>query len=196
MNFWHLNKRMVITLSAFPVVGCLFVIYSGLDNLDEWTFLFAMAVILLGYAFLFLLFFLPAINSFLVIRRLTGDNGAYSILPLFDAGYSVELRNEKSWFMFTTPCISATISELPVVIFFEPGSKYNPARIEFSFSPLMKEGSKRIYSNSISFKLPFVKRLLEDIKPDVLKCVEKTKESGLKSGAGRPISTVHFEAYE
>jgi len=56
--------------------------------------------------------------------------------------------------------------------------------------------SKRIFSERIAFKMYLQKRLKKDIKPEVLSFISEIKAKGLSSGAGREISTLHFDTYK
>ena len=117
MNFWQLNKKRVLTFSILLMAASFFIIYCAASNRsDPYTFLSAIILSVFPLIILCLVSYLPAINSFRVIRRLTEDTTERSIVPLFDSGYTIGLRNEKSRWLFTTPCIHATISGLPVVI--------------------------------------------------------------------------------
>ncbi len=142
-----------------------------------------------------LLFIVPAYSSFAVVDRLIKDKSKYSILSLFDAGYSVELDYKGHWLFFTRPFISATISGLPVKVYYTPGGKTTSPRIHFTFTPLMKAGSKRIYSTGTSFKVRLYSLLTKDVKPDILKCVEEAKAKNYTSGVGRPVAKNHFDLY-
>jgi hypothetical protein len=141
-------------------------------------------------------FFYPALNSFIVIKRLINDHSDRTILPLFDSGYVIGTRNKTSWLNYTTPVIKATISGLPACIYFCRSSSYNWSTVTFQFSPLTQNGSKRIFADRISFTMYLVKRLGKDVKPVILEKVEEIKKRGLTSGAERRISTKHFDAYE
>ena len=197
MNFWKLNKKMVLSLCGTIVAGCFAIIYFAADFGRGWiAFLFASGLSAFALLNSFILFIVPALNSFRVIRRLTEDTSAFAVTPLFDNGYAIGTRYEKSWFFFTTPCINATISSLPLTIYYEPSSRSSPSYIAFKFRPLAKEGSKRIYVESINFTLRFKKRLSTDIKPQVAQFVAGIREKGFTSGAGRPVSTKHYEQYE
>ena len=143
---------------------------------------------------IFLVALLGTINSFSVINWLVKDTSEYSILPLLSSNYTIEY--EKNLFQFLIPSIHTTISDLPVIIHYTPSDKSSWSSINFNFTPLAKENSKRIYSGSISFKLFLEKKLQKDIKQDVLERVANIKNGGLISGAGRAISTKHFEQYE
>jgi hypothetical protein len=197
MNFWKINKKMVLSLCGTIAAGCFAIIYFAADFGKGWiAFLFASGLSAFALLNSFILFIVPALNSFRVIRRLTEDTSAFAVTPLFDDGYMIGTRYEKSWFFFTTPCINASISSLPVTIYYEPSSRSNPSYITFRFQPLAKDGSKRIYSEWITFTLRFRKRLSTDIKPQVLQFTAGLKEKGLTSGAHKPVSTKHYEQYE
>ncbi|OJW98206.1 MAG: hypothetical protein BGO70_12140 [Bacteroidetes bacterium 43-93] len=152
-------------------------------------------IIGLGFIVLSLICFVPGYTTFLVIQRLTNDTSDYSVMPLFDSGYTIELENEKSWPFFTRPFISATISGLPVKVYYTPGGKTTSPRIHITFTPLMKAGSKRIYSTGTSFKVRLYTLLTKDVKPDILKCVEEAKAKGYTSGVSRPVAKNHFDLY-
>ena len=195
MSYWELNKKRILAISILQIAACYFIIYYSFStNEDVHTFLWATGFAIFCFFILYLLFFYPAMNSFKVIQRLTDETEKHSIVPLFDPGYTIGLQDEKSWILFTTPCINATISGLPVLISYFSAFR-DWSQITFKFFPLMREGSKRICVEYISFNLYFVKRLKKDIKPDVLKFVADAKAKGLTSGVGRTISTIHHEAY-
>jgi len=164
---------------------------------DPRGFAFAGASIMVAISWLivFLLFVIPAVNSYTVVRRLTEDTGPFSILPLFDEGFTIKMRNINTWLMFTTPTITGSIAGFPVTIYYTTSSRSSWSKVDFKFSPLSKEGSRRIYGAGVSFTLYFKKRLKKDVKPEVLQCIDDAKKNGLVSGAGRALSTKHYESY-
>ena len=201
MTFWSLNGRKITINFALLVLivvaeGCLIVINSQPraqhNTLPVVFMLFCMLILLV------LVFFYPSFHAFKMIKEMENDDTDISLLPIFDNGYTIGVRNEKSKLFFTTPSINATIQDLPVIIYYQgtkaKGGGLNAVHIHFW--PLMKEGSKRIYSDYMLYKPGRARRKNEDIKPAVLSFIEEIKKKGFTSGAGRPISSKHVDTYD
>ena len=195
VKFWRLNAKKVLAIFLSYLAFMLGLFFVDAPNhivpydVVIGFSLFSLAIMSVG-------FYVPGINAFMVVRQLIEDTTNNSIMPLFDSGYTVGLIDEKSWIFFAKPCIKGTIGGLPVSVSYTRSDRSSWSHIDFIFSPLSKQGSRRIYSSIIFFELRLKKRLQKDVKPEVLKCVAKAKADGLTSGEGRPISMKHYDAYE
>jgi hypothetical protein len=193
ITFWKLNKKRTIVLLAISIVLSYFLfIRKAMENIHfEVSLIFSFVPLVM----VTLVFIGPAINCFKVIRRLITDTSECSILPFFDSEYSIKLEDEKSLIFFATPYIDTTISGLPVKIRFNTSSKNSWSYLSIEFRPLGKEGSNDLFSKTIEFKMYLRKRLLTDVKPEILKFISDLKSAGYKLYADREISSVHFDPY-
>lgn len=194
MSFWEYNKKK---FALWAIVSCILAVLvayiaapeSAPDLLLPAVF---FAIFLFGY--FFLVYVVSEIIAFKVVARLLDETEPFSVVSLFE-NHRVVLKNEQSKIFFTKPTIEADIDGLPVVVSYTPNTGSGYSEISFLATPLAKEGSKRIYSESLSFKMCMRKRLRRDIKPEVLDFINMLKAKGYFSGAGRIVSTKHFEQY-
>jgi len=193
ITFWKLNKKRTIIIFAILAVTSYSLV---LKNSIQHGRNFQIVIPSILFAAGFLVFILPSINGFRVIKNLINDNNENSLLPLFDSGFTIGVQNKNTWLIFATPCINATISGLPVKFYYTPSDRSSWAELVCICSPLMRENSKCIGSDVISFKLYLRKRLTRNVKPEILKMVSNLKAKGFSSGVGRKVSTKHFDAYE
>lgn len=194
MSFWEYNKKKFALWAVVNCVLALLFAYPALPERASNLMLLAAFLALLLIGSFFLVYVVPGIIAFRVIARLLDETEPFSIVSLFE-NHSVVLKNEHSPFFFTKPIIEAKIDGIPVVISYIPNTGSGYSEISFLATPLAKENSKRIYSDSLSFKMYVRKRLRRDIKPEVLDFINKLKSKGYFSGAGRIVSTKHFEQY-
>jgi len=52
-----------------------------------------------------------------------------------------------------------------------------------------------VFTKTIEFEMYLRRRLIEDVKPEILKFVSDIKAQGYKASSGGKISTVHFDPY-
>lgn len=195
MNFWDYNRKKAAIW--FGIASFVSIATTGIATFESPTTSFFPVVILtmVTALFIFLSNLIPGINAFKVAKRLLDETNVFSIVQLFDDGFTLVLENEHSWLSYTKPLIKGSIDGLPVEVSYVAEYRSVWSDIIFSFKPLAKGGSKRIYSERISFSLFIRKRLTRDIKPEVLEFVSGVKAKGYFSGAGRIVSTKHFEQY-
>lgn len=194
MSFWKHNRKK---FAVWAIANCILALLFAYPALAERTsnFIFPaafFALFLVGW--FFLVYVVPGIIAFKVVARLLDETEPFSIVSLFE-NHRVVFKNEQSRIFFTKPTIEADIDGIPVVISYRPNTGSGWSELSFLATPLAKENSKRIYSESLSFKMYIRKRLRRDIKPEVLDFINKLKANGYFSGAGRIVSTKHFEQY-
>ena len=198
LNFWSLNKYKV--LARVCLIGI--VVGVGLDHeviMNGKGFMWQpFAVLMPVFCLLyFLVFIIPSLNAFKVIKRLASDESELSIMSLIGPGYTIDPYHAKNYFFHTTICMKGTIADLPFTIRYEGASRSAPPELCLDLTPLARENSKKVYQQGVSFPLKkWSKELTTDIKPAITALVEETKSNGYTSGVGRKLSTVHFDAYE
>ena len=199
MTFWKLNRKKIIGYLAMLFIACAVVACLMVGNAKAQQHLSSLIIALLGMLFYisFVLFY-PSYHAFKVMDRLQNETSILSILTLLDSGYSLGLLHENSKLQFVKPCIHATIRGLPVKIYCEvsKGDGAGINGIHVLFWPLMKDGSKRIFSDYIVYNPLRYKRRNEDVRPRVLAFIEDLKRKGFSSGGGRPISSKHVDTYD
>lgn len=195
MNFWEYNGKKVAI--CFVVASAMSIIIAGIATLESPTTSFFPAALItfLMVLFIFISNLVPAINAFKLAAQLLDETNEFSVLQLFEDGFIVTLENEYSWLSYTKPIIKGNINGLPTEVSYMAVHRSVWSDIVFSVKPLAKDGSKRIYSERITFSFFIRKRLRRDIKPEVLDFINKLKAKGYFSGAGRIVSTKHFEQY-
>lgn len=115
MRFWELNKWKILQRWVLlTVIYLLSFFFSKNQN-----FFSVITVAAVGLSTLIVgIVALGGLLSYKALRRLTEDVSEKSILPLFDSGYTITLKNIHNWFLFTQEQLSSTISGFPVNIFF------------------------------------------------------------------------------
>ena len=183
MTFWEVNRKKAVFFLAAQIVACVLFcyFYSNFFGGELYPALGgSVAFLLIIYQSLVL----PAVNSFKVINRLLADTSSTSILPLFDPGYEVGFKDKESRIGYTLPNIHGKIAGLPVVVYYTPPSKYTKRLLEFRFYPMMRPDSSTIFEDHMSFIMRWVKRLEDDIKPEVREFVADLKQKGYYSAEG------------
>jgi hypothetical protein len=132
--------------------------------------LFIMAV----YTIKGLVFFWT-VNKFLL------DESEWSIIPLFDEGYSIYLENADSKLFFTTEKLKGNIGGLPVVVSFPQLTRARWPTLVFNFYPLSQYDAEHKLYRKIDFKLDITRKLKQNIKPTVLSFVDELKLNGYTS---------------
>ncbi|MBS1687845.1 MAG: hypothetical protein JSS96_03915 [Bacteroidetes bacterium] len=186
ITFWKLNRKRIVVLFIALAATCCFLFF--MDSIQN---IYGIIILFLGLTCFIIIF--PTIICFKVMKNMISDTSEYSLLPLFDSGYTIGIQNENTWLIFATPCINATINGLPVEIYYTPADKGNWAHLSCDFTPLIKENNKRIFVRHISFRMFLKRKLTKDVKPEILKFVSDIKAEGYCSGAGRKT---HIGAYE
>lgn len=195
MNFWEHNRKKVAIL--FGLTSAMSIIIAGIASLEQPTtgFIPAASITFLLALFIFLSNLVQAINAFKLAAQLLDETNEFSVVQLLGDSLIVALENEHTWVSYTKPLIKGDIRGLPVEVSYTAYHRSVWSDIVFSVKPLAKDGSKRIYSERITFSLFIRKRLTKDIKPEVLDFINGLKAKGYFSGAGRIVSTKHFEQY-
>ena len=186
MEFWSLNRRKLLIWSFAITIACGVYVWALAEVTAGTGFLIAAFAAAFMFAIALFSAVLPALNAFKVINRLTDELANNNIVGLFETPYEIHLKNVKSWFSLTVPYIEGEVNGLPVLISYQKGSRGEWSYISFSFGPLAKVGSKRVYYDHLSFKLYIKKVLKRDIQPDVKKFVLEKKAKEFCSGKGRP----------
>jgi len=194
MSFWEYNRKKFALWAVVNCVLALLFAFTALPERASNLMLLAAFFALFLIGSFFLVYVVPGIIAFRVITRLLDGTEPFSVVSLFE-NQRVILKNKQSQVFFAKPTIEANIDGIPVVISYIPNTGSGYSEISFLAKPLAKENSKRIYSESLSFKMYIRKRLRRDIKPEVLDFVNGLKAKGYFSGAGRIVSTKHFEQY-
>jgi hypothetical protein len=195
MSFWEYNRRKLLVWSVLIASACGLYVWVLAEVTAGAGFLIAAFATAFMFTIALFATVFPAANSFKVISRLTDELANHNIIGLFEKPPEIHFKNVKSRFSLTVPFIEGEVEGLPVIISYQNGARGEWSYISFSFGPLAKLGSKRVYYDHLSFKLYIKKALKRDIKQDVKNFVLEKKEKGFVSGKGRPLSTKHLEQY-
>ena len=196
MTFWEVNKKKIVLFAALQFTVPFLFIYFITDAAFIAACCGASIVLVFGLAYT-----LPAAIAFKVIPGLLADTSSFSILPLFDAGYTVAFRGKDSMFTgkvsrysYAQPNIHAAIMGLPVVVYFIPQFKTQQRQIVFRFYPLLRPGSNTIFEDKRAFDMPWTKRLETDVKQEVRDNAAELKQKGYYSAVGIAIKYVQVDS--
>ena len=186
-KFWKYNKYKIfykqIIIALFLYLCVVICGYTDTRTIDLHILNEAFCYLLVYVLPIYLLFDLIwGVQFFRTISHISTDTSEKSILSLFDDGIHLELENDDSRIFYTKEYITGNISGLPVTIKYFPGGRFSQKYMEFSFFPLLKDGSKEQLKRSTTFRLNIFNKFNVDIKPIVRDYVSELIGEGYTSG--------------